>query len=73
MKGDKLGIEGGSFRFFRNDQYLVFIIYWVIILSLNKFNDEAVEVYLKFKMGYVFFKILRAIKYDNYLMYENYL
>lgn len=41
-------------------------------MNSHNLGSEAAEVHPKFKMGYVLFKILRATKYDNHLMYENY-
>lgn len=72
MKGEKLWIEVSSPRPFRNDEYSASVIYWAIISNSNNSNGKAAQVHPKFKMGYVLFKILRATKYDNHLMYENY-
>lgn len=72
MGREELGLEGSNPRPFRNDEYSVSVIYSAIISNSNNPNSKAVEVHQKFKMGYVLFKILRATKYDNHLMYENY-
>lgn len=72
MQGERLWIEGRGPKPFRNDWYSVSIIYRAVISNSSNPKSRVAKVHPEFKMGYVLFKILRATKYDNHLMYENY-